>query len=146
MFAHLLWNTEVSVDSLMNDYCQVVYNKASSDMLKIYTQLEDIVRFACNITHSSLKTEGEYVDYLHQINKLKENIEESQVLFINDTNNLYVQNVKRMGWILDYASKSIRYMIAKSTERQEEMSAIDLEIRAYLREFRNEGIFIPHRK
>lgn len=146
VFAHLLWNTEVSVDSLMNDYCQVVYNKASSDMLKIYTQLEDIVRFACNITHSSLKTEGEYVDYLHQINKLKENIEESQVLFINDTNNLYVQNVKRMGWILDYASKSIRYMIAKSTERQEEMSAIDLEIRAYLREFRNEGIFIPHRK
>ncbi|OJV31991.1 MAG: hypothetical protein BGO29_00710 [Bacteroidales bacterium 36-12] len=147
VFAHLLWNTEVSVDSLMNDYCRVVYNKASYDMLKTYTALEDIVRFACNVAHSSLKTEEEYVSYLQQIADLKENIQGSQALFTTTyTDSLYTQNVKRMGWMLDYASKSIRYMIAKSTKRQEEMAAIDLEIRAYLREFRNEGIFIPHRQ
>jgi hypothetical protein len=109
--------------------------------------LEDIVRFACNVAHSSLKTEEEYVSYFQQIADLKENIQESQALFTTTyTDSLYTQNVKRMGWMLDYASKSIRYMMAKSAERQEDMSAIDLEIRAYLREFRNEGIFIPHRQ
>ncbi|GAB1416700.1 DUF4838 domain-containing protein [Paludibacter sp.] len=147
VFANLLWNTGISVDSLMKDYCRVVYNKASSEVFNTYTQLEGIVRFACNVAHNSLKTEDEYTAYLQKVADLKENIQDSQDLFTTTyTDSLYTQNVKRMGLMLDYASKSIRYMMAKSAERQEDVSAMDVEIRAYLRGFRNEGIFIPHRE
>lgn len=142
VFTQLAWNPAIPVDSLTRIYADQVYGQSGSVAFSIYKELEDIVRFACNIAHTELKTPEVYKAYQQRIEKCRQLLSE-QVVRQSDYN--IKQNIIRLDLMLTYASKSISFMISKATGDSELTKQSDTEIRLFLREHANKGIFIPHR-
>lgn len=143
LFAKLAWNPDIAVDSLMKDYTDVVYGDAGQTAMDIYMELEDIVRFACNIAHTSVKEPHTYDAYATRIQTCRDWI-------VTATQNLQTgesiqQNLKRLDLMLEYAEKSIAYMHARSLKDNEQINKLDADIRSFLREHAADGIFIPYK-
>lgn len=143
VFAGLTWNPDIAVEPLIRDYADVVYGNAGQTAMEIYTELEDIVRFACNIAHTSVKEPQAYDAYAARIHTCRDRI--ATVTRNLHTDNLTRQNLKRLDLILEYTAKSIAFMHAKSLKDEEQMNRMDTGIRSFLKEHAAEGICIPYR-
>ncbi|MFA7494285.1 MAG: DUF4838 domain-containing protein, partial [Proteiniphilum sp.] len=143
LFAGLAWNPDIAVEPLMKNYTDVVYGDAGQTAMEIYTELEGIVRFACNIAHTSLKEPQAYVAYADRIHACRDRI--ITVIQNLQTDNFVLQNLKRLDLMLEYTEKSIAFMHAKSLNNEEQMNRLNSNIRSFLKDHETEGIFIPHR-
>jgi len=143
VFARLAWNPNITVDSLIRDYVDVVYGNVGSIAMKIYVELEDIVRFACNIPHSSVKEPQTYDAYAVRLARCRDRL--ATVICHEQMDSLVWKNVKRLDLMLEYAEKSIAFMRAKSLKNEEQMLKLDTDICSFLKAHPMEGIFIPPR-
>lgn len=143
IFAELSWNPDIDVESLVRNYTDVVYANAGQTAMDIYLELEDIVRFACNIAHTSVKEPQAYVAYSNRIRTCRNRI--AAITQNLQTDNFIRQNLKRLDLMLEYTEKSIAFMHAKSLNNEDQMNQLNTDIRSFLKEHATEGIFIPHR-
>lgn len=143
VFAGLTWNPDIAVELWMKNYTDIVYGNAGQTAMEIYTELEDIVRFACNIAHTSVKEPQAYVVYAARIRGCRDRI--AIVIQNMPTDCPARQNLKRLDLTLEYTGKSIAFMHAKSLNDEEQMNKLNGNIRAFLKEHETKGIFIPYR-
>lgn len=143
VFAGLAWNPDTVVEPLMRDYADVVYENAGPVVVDIYRELEDIVRFASNIAHTSLKEQKVYDGYAGRVAKCRDRV--ATVILDKQTDDLTRRNLERLDLMLEYAAKSITFMQTKSSGNEEYTRRLDVEIRSFLKQHATEGIFIPHR-
>ncbi|MCK9506912.1 MAG: DUF4838 domain-containing protein [Pigmentiphaga sp.] len=141
VFSNLAWNVNVNIDSLKTVYTQNIFGAKHQIVDLLYTELEDIIRFSCKIANSEMKTIEEYSKYLHRINKLQKYLSDE----INLMNDSYKTNFEKLNLNLEYAAKSINFMIAKAAKDKNLENKLDLEIKNYLKEHKDKGIFIPYR-
>ena len=143
VFSQLAWNPAVAVDSLIEMYSNVVYGNAGSTALSVYKELEAIVRFACNIAHTTIKSPEQYDQYLNRVKGCRNQVK----LAINkeSSGTPYRQNLERLDLMLVYAMKSIHYMRSKALNDEEQTDQSDADIRLFLREHAQKGVFIPHK-
>ncbi|MPM69666.1 hypothetical protein SDC9_116614 [bioreactor metagenome] len=144
VFSRLAWNPDVAVDPLIETYSGVVFGNAGSTVRIVYWELEAIVRFACNIAHTSVRLPGEYEYFSQRIKICREKI--ALASENKDVDILFQQNLKKMDLMLEYAGKSIDYMKYKSQNNDEKMKNADAEIKQFLREHAYKGVFIPHKQ
>jgi hypothetical protein len=144
VFTHLAWNPDIPVNDLIARYARVIYGEAGSTAVAVYQELEAIVRFACNIAHTTIKSPEQYDQYLKRVMVCRNQVK----VYLNkeSTNTPYQQNLERLDLMLVYAMKSIHFMRSKALNNKEQTDQSDADIRLFLREHAQQGIFIPHKQ
>jgi hypothetical protein len=143
VFAGLAWNPGITVEALTKNYTDVVYRNAGQAAMDIYTELENIVRYACNIAHTSPKEPQAYDAYAVRVRACRDRI--TAAVRNRQTENLTRKNLQRLNLILEYAEKSIALMHAKSLNDEAQINQLNTEIRSFLQKHTAEGISIPYK-
>ncbi|MEN6363258.1 MAG: DUF4838 domain-containing protein [Bacteroidales bacterium] len=141
VLAHLAWNPNVNVDSLVEAYSAQIYRKAAPVGVFVYNELEGIVRFACSIPYTTLKKPEQYDVYAARIAVCRQKV--TKALGENRTDLLACKNLKRLGLMLEYANKSLEVMRSKTLENKEETTRLEAEVKSYVKGHAEEGVFIP---
>lgn len=144
VFSQLAWNPDITVNDLIARYSQVVYGEADSTAIAVYQELEDIVRFACNIAHTTIKSPEQYDQYMNRVKACRNQVKLS--LNKESANISYRQNLERLDLMLVYVMKSICYMRSKALNDKEQTDQSDADIRLFLKEHAQKGVFIPHKQ
>ena len=144
VFTHLAWNPDIPVNDLIARYAQVLYGESASTVIAVYQELEDIVRFACNIAHTKIKSPEQYDQYLNRVKACRNQVKLS--LKKESLDSPFQQNLERLDLMLVYAMKSIHLMRFKALNNKEQTDQSDADIRLFLREHAKQGIFIPHKQ
>lgn len=142
VFTQLLWNPDVSADSLKKVYASLVFRDYEQLATEIFTELEQTVRFACNIAQSTLKSAEVYDKYLSRVTEYREKLAKA-INHVQDT--VLHENLTRLDLMLNYTAQSILYMRSRTMDNEEYTKKLDMEIKLFLRKHANKGIFIPHR-
>lgn len=140
VFSQLAWNPRANVDSLVNIYSTQLYGKYALKANKVYAELEDIVRFACKLPHTTLKKPDQYATWITRINTCREELKVSDY---NKIDSLVYRNLKRLDLMLEYANKSIEIMRCKVLDNKSATDKLDAELKSFLIEHAKEGVFIP---
>jgi hypothetical protein len=140
VLSQLAWNPELNVDDLIETYTKQVYGEAAPVAMDIYRELEDIVRFGCNIPYTAIKTKKQYEDYSLRLalcrRKIKSAMDE------NRADPLIVQNLSGLNLMIEYAEKSISMMMFKSVGDNESAAKKEEEIKSFPGEHRGRGVVL----
>ena len=140
VLSELSWNPNVKVDSLIRIYAQQVYGRSAHTAIFVYNELEDIVRFACNLPYTTLKKPEQYNLYETRIKTCRDMV----VSAIKENQDiLVVNNLRKLELMLEYADQSIAVMRSKSSGNKESTKQMEADIKSFVKEHASEGIFIP---
>lgn len=140
VLAQLAWNPTAAVDALVKSYSEQIYGKAYPVVMGVYTEMEDIVRFACNIPFTTLKTPAQYDAYAKRISACRDKVKSAMVA--NKADQLTYSHLNRLDLMLDYAAKSISFMKFKSVGDKESMSKTEEDIKYFIKNHKEIGIVI----
>lgn len=140
VLAQLAWNPAAAVDQLVKSYTEEIYGKASPTVIAVYTEMEDIVRFACNIPFTTLKTPEQYDTYAKRISGCREKVKSA--MLADKADQLTYSHLNRLDLMLEYAAKSISFMKFKSIGDKESMSKTEEDIKYFIKNHKEMGIVI----
>ncbi len=140
VLGHLAWNPDVDVDSLITDYCTKLYGPAENLAVSVYSELEDIVRFACKIPHTKPKTAKQYNEYVSRMEVCSNKI--SAAIGQNSSNQVLCRHLHRLDLMLEYAIQSTVLMRFTSEENKDEVAKITENIKKLMKENATTGVFI----
>jgi hypothetical protein len=140
VLARLAWNPVADVDSLIKDYCTKLYGPAQNLAVSVYSELEDIVRFACKIPHTKPKDAKRYNEYISRMESCSNKIEAA--IGQHSSNQLLCRHLHRLDLMLKYAIQSATLMRSTSEENKEEVAKVTENIKNLMKENATAGVFI----
>lgn len=143
VFSNLTWNPKINVDTLVEAYSNQIFHKAAPVAIFVYNELEDIVRFACNLPYTTLKNPEDYDTYTKRIATCRQKVKTA--LDENNAFPLVQRNLSRLDLMLEYANKSIDIMHSKTLGNKEETARLEADAKSFLNEYAEEGVFIPYK-
>lgn len=141
VLSRLAWNPETNVDSLIHEYCVSLYGSDAELAVKIYTELEDIVRFACRIPHTGQKTPEQYNAYISRLETCSKEVRAA--IAANTENDQQKKHLHRLDLMLQYATLNISFAKYSSKKIKEEADKTALAINRLMNENASAGVFIP---
>jgi hypothetical protein len=141
VLSYLAWNPNADVETLIKAYSNQIYRQAAPVAVFVYNELEDIVRFACNLPFTTMKKPEQYGDYSARITNCRQKVKTA--IDENNGNPFIHRNLIRLDLMLEYANKSIGVMRSKSFGNKEATASLEADVKSFLRENADEGVFIP---
>lgn len=141
VLGNLAWNPGIHVDSLIQGYCTTLYGEAAALVGDIYTELEDIVRFGCNIPFSAPKTVAAYEAYIARLLVCGEQLEAATAN--PDLDPVTHRHLKRVALMVGYATASTRTKMLGARGAVEEANRVAQDMKQTINENKHAGVFIP---
>lgn len=138
---NLAWNPGIHVDSLIQEYCATLYDEAADLVSDIYAELEDIVRFGCNIPFSAPKTAEVYEAYVARLLICSKRLETA--VAIQDLDPVTHGHLKRVELMVGYATASARIKLLSIRGAVEEADRMAKGMKQTINENKLAGVFIP---
>ncbi len=140
----LAWDPGVDVDSLVRAYCETVYGDAARLAAHVYAELEDIVRYACNIRFSAPKTAFEYGAYIDRLDACSAQVDDAMGVHAADP--VTSGHLRRLGLMLAYATASARVKLLEVRNDHAEAERVSQRMQDTLQANRQAGVFIVRRQ
>ncbi len=141
VFSNLAWNPDADVDKLIGEYCTKLYGTAAKTAISVYSELEDIVRFACRVPYTKPKSTEQYDEYITRLKSCSNKIKAAIDQYPSDAT-LY-RLLHRLGLTVEYATQSAIYMKFTSEENEEKVTQVANNIKRLISENIAAGVFIP---
>ena len=141
MLGHLAWDPNSDVDSLISDFCAVRYGSEATLARETFEMMEDIVRRACSLPGTSLKTPAEYDGFLTRIVAQRKKIVEAKTRHERDDR--LGAHLGRLALMLEYAicDAAIQRHRAAGEPQQDRKALVDV-LADFLEQNANKGVFI----
>lgn len=139
----MAWAPDVSVDWLIADFCKTSFGLVGDVAKNVYTTLEAVVRNACKIPGTSLKTVAEYDAFINRIDSCRKLVKASGQK--HSLTPMLAMNLKRLDLMLDYAARNIaiqRHAVLYGPE-DEKRKMVD-GLARLIDENKDEGVFMVH--
>jgi hypothetical protein len=141
VLSQLAWDPNVDVDGLMNDFCAARYGPEAALARETFDVMEDVVRRACSLPGTSLKSPAEYDGFLARLVAQRKQIVEAQKRHERDDR--LAAHLGRLDLMLEYAARdaAIQQHRAAGKPQQERIALVDA-LTDFLEQNANKGVFI----
>lgn len=111
VLGNLAWNPNLSVDSLVRQYCDIVYGSSAALAVKTYKVFEEVVPHACSIPHTAFKSQDAYKGFEDRLKKMSQELNDAEKEITDRT---VGDHLDRLSWMVGYASQNVKFMAAKA--------------------------------
>ena len=142
VLGNLAWNPSVDVDGLIKKFAETRFGSSAEAAMSTYAVLEDVVRHACGIPGTSLKT----VDELTKAQeKLDLSAEELRTAESREKDPAVQRNIERMLLMIEYARLDIDVQKSKAAKAPKEKTdeLVD-KVALFLKQHGDDGVFVLH--
>lgn len=141
VLGHLACNPDINVDGLVTEYCTKLYGPAADVAVFVYTNLENIVRYGCNLPSTKPKSAEHYEQYITKLNTCISKVKAAVVQYSSDQ--VLCRHLNRLGLMLEYAGKNIAIMHLKvQGDNKEEADRIADDIQKMFIDNASSGVFM----
>ncbi len=140
VLSQLGWKPDADVDKLVKLYSEEIYRKAAPTVISIYNEMEDVVRFACNIPYTELKSPQQYDAYAKRMSACRKRVRSAMAE--NKADQLVYGHLSRLDLMLKYAEKSISLMRFKSVDDKGSVAKCEEDIKSFIKEHKGMGIVV----
>jgi hypothetical protein len=135
------WNPDVDMESTVDESLLARYGPSIQTARVAYKTLEAVVRHACDIPETTLKTPEEYDRYSEQINSSISHVKTARDKCAGDRR-LSIA-LRRLELMLNYAESNIELQRLRAAKAPEAQIKAKMEhIKAFISENRNDGVFL----
>lgn len=142
MLSQLAWNPSADADALVRKFCEARYGPAAEPAVSTFGVLEDVVRQACSIPGTSLKTAEELSEAL---NKLDGAIAAMKAAQSSAADAGVQRNIGRLLLTLEYARRDIEIRKSRAAKSPAtETQKLVEELHAFVSNHAEDGVFLMH--
>ncbi len=142
VLGHLAWNPSADVDALVGRFAEARYGSAGKTAVSAYGVLEDVVRHACSIPHTSLKSVEELSEAQAKLDAAADALKAPQV---STTDPAIRRNIGRLSLAFAYARRDIEIQKSRAAKAPAaETRKLVEDLAAFLARHANDGVFMIH--
>ncbi|HET6453190.1 MAG TPA: DUF4838 domain-containing protein [Armatimonadota bacterium] len=142
VLGNLGWNPSVNVDALIEKFAEARFGSSAEAAMSTYAVLEDVVRHACGIPGTSLKTVDELTKAQEKLDLSAENLRTAES---RATDPGIARNIERMLLMIEYARLDIDVQKSKAAkEPKEKTDELVDKVALFLKQHGDDGVFVLH--
>lgn len=142
VLGHLAWNPSADVDALVGRFAEARYGSAAKTVVSAYGVLEDVVRHACGIPGTSLKSVEELSAAQAKLDAAADALKAWQV---STTDPAIRRNIGCLLLAFEYARRDIEIRKSKAAKAPAaETRKLVEDLAAFLAGHANDGVFLIH--
>ncbi|MHC4442225.1 MAG: DUF4838 domain-containing protein [Planctomycetota bacterium] len=145
VLGHLVWNPDVDVDALIDDFCSRRYGPEARTAREIFTNLEAVVRRGCTIPFVKRKTLAEYQTFADRIDYCVRKVSSARKRRLE--NKVLSDHLSRLALMLEYAKRdlALQQHIAANGQLSERQKMVD-DLRRFHKKHADAGVFLWHHR
>lgn len=142
VLGNLAWDPNADVDAVMKKFAEARFGNASKAALDAYQTLEDVVRHACSIPGTSLKTADELTQAQAKLDQAAAGLKAAQTS-VDDPE--IRRNIDRMSLMFEYARRDIAIQKSKAVGAKKEDTQKQIgDLVEFIARHGKDGVFLVH--
>jgi hypothetical protein len=142
VLGNLAWNPSVDVDALIKKFAEARYGSSAEPVVGAYAALEEVVRHACGIPGTTLKSVDELIKAQ---DKLDLAAEELRTAASRQQDAAIQRDIERMLLMVEYARLDIDVQKSRAAKApKEETDKLVDEVSVFLQSHGEDGVFVLH--
>ena len=142
VLGYLAWNPSADVDDLVRKFCEARYGPAAEAAINSFTTLEDVVRHACNIPGTTLKSVDELSEAQAKVDAAGDAL---KVADSSATDPAIRHNTERLLLAFEYARRDIEIQKSKAAKASaSETRKLIEDLAGFLAGHAKDGVFLTH--